>query len=73
MQELSKSFFDIEIKDEELDDSKIEKGYDDTGLILDGGCLPFYPVLNKIMYNKETQIYSLYTIDYALVDTSDSK
>ena len=65
LEEKSKTFFNQEITEEDFAAlEKIGNVYYDTGVAADGGCPIYYPVLNKIEYNEENDLYSLYLIDY---------
>ena len=65
LEEKSKTFFNQEINEEDFASlEKIGNVYYDTGMAADGGCPTYYPVLNKIEYDEENDLYSLYLIDY---------
>ncbi|MCI8394355.1 MAG: hypothetical protein HFH86_02600 [Bacilli bacterium] len=67
LKEQSKNFFEIDIKEEEFLPERILEGYGDyynTQMLPDGGCFPYYPILNKITYDEKADTYSIYIINY---------
>lgn len=69
LKEQSAKFFHREITNEELATlEKIEGPFYDTGMRADGGNPSYYPVLNKVVYDENNDIYSLYILDYRSIN-----
>ena len=69
LKEQSTQFFHREITSEELESlEKIEGPFYDVGIRADGGNPSYYPILNKVVYDEQEDIYSLYILDYRSID-----
>lgn len=64
LEDYHQRLFKEDLDKSKLDPEKIyEEKYYDTGIVPDGGCLPYVPVLNKIKYDKQKDVYTMFIVD----------
>lgn len=62
-------FFDLALLNEDFEKERDDGEYYNTYMVPDGGIIDFYPVLNKIEYNEEKDIYRIYILDYKTIES----